>query len=190
MKASGEWAQRSACLGADPDLFFVEKGQTFAEGRKVCATCPVVAECLDAAVQRREGDGLWGGASERERRRLKVAWLQKMPGHTYRPGHGCAWCCAIDGHIANLQDRQPVNLNGPGIRHGKASSYARGCRCPACKLRASAVGRRLVAAGRDVADWWPSWFGTVGPDADPELDEARLVRAKALAELDVAESAA
>jgi WhiB family redox-sensing transcriptional regulator len=183
------WEARSACLGTDPDLFFAAKGRTYAEARDICAQCPVLPDCLNAAVERREQDGMWGGASERERRLLRVAWLQKVPGHPYRAGHDCAWCRAVDAHLARLTGDQPVrlNLNSPGARHGKASTYARGCRCGACSIANRPVGRRLRDAGYDVLTWWMAWFG---PHLDRNDGDARYAKAKVLAELDASEAAA
>ncbi len=66
------WQATGACRGVDPAVFFPEEGDdTSAAGAKaICATCPVRTECLEAALVRREKFGVWGGASEAERRRM------------------------------------------------------------------------------------------------------------------------
>jgi WhiB family redox-sensing transcriptional regulator len=66
-----EWQQRALCAQTDPEAFFPEKGGSTREAKKVCASCDVRAECLDYALANDERFGIWGGYSERERRRLK-----------------------------------------------------------------------------------------------------------------------
>jgi WhiB family redox-sensing transcriptional regulator len=66
-----QWASRAKCLTADPDLFFPEKGGTTTEAKRICAGCPVRAECLEYALEEDERFGVWGGMSERERWKLK-----------------------------------------------------------------------------------------------------------------------
>ena len=65
------WAWRAKCLQADPDTFFPEKGGSTREAKRICSGCPVRDECLDFALANDERFGIWGGMSERERRRLK-----------------------------------------------------------------------------------------------------------------------
>ena len=66
-----EWAADALCAQTDPELFFPERGGATWEARRVCAGCPVRAECLDYALLHDERFGIWGGESERSRRRLK-----------------------------------------------------------------------------------------------------------------------
>ena len=66
-----EWAADALCAQTDPELFFPEKGGATWEARRVCAGCPVRAECLDYALAQGERHGIWGGESERARRRLR-----------------------------------------------------------------------------------------------------------------------
>lgn len=65
------WQQQAACGGMDPGLFFPERGESVEAAKAVCALCPVRQECLDFALVSRETHGIWGGLSERERRRLR-----------------------------------------------------------------------------------------------------------------------
>lgn len=67
----GEWTERAACLPEDPDLFFPTRGADVNAAKEVCAGCPVRAECLDYALASGQHHGIWGGTSERERRRLR-----------------------------------------------------------------------------------------------------------------------
>lgn len=65
------WMAEAACLGADPDLFFADTTTAAAAAKAVCATCPVRADCLDYAVAGNERFGVWGGASVKDRRRIR-----------------------------------------------------------------------------------------------------------------------
>jgi WhiB family redox-sensing transcriptional regulator len=65
------WQDRALCAQTDPEAFFPEKGGSTREAKKVCLGCDVRAECLEYALMKDERFGIWGGLSERERRRLK-----------------------------------------------------------------------------------------------------------------------
>ena len=65
------WMLDARCLDADPEAFFPEKGGSTREAKRICAACPVRDECLDYALANDERFGIWGGLSERERRRVK-----------------------------------------------------------------------------------------------------------------------
>ena len=65
------WQERALCAQTDPEAFFPEKGGSTREAKKVCVSCDVRAECLEYALENDERFGIWGGLSERERRRLK-----------------------------------------------------------------------------------------------------------------------
>jgi WhiB family transcriptional regulator, redox-sensing transcriptional regulator len=65
------WQDRALCAQTDPEAFFPEKGGSTREAKKVCRGCEVRADCLEYALDHDERFGIWGGLSERERRRLK-----------------------------------------------------------------------------------------------------------------------
>lgn len=65
------WMERGACRGVDGELFFPDRGASTREAKAVCRGCPVQAECLAYAMNMNEKHGIWGGLSERERRRLR-----------------------------------------------------------------------------------------------------------------------
>lgn len=71
LNEQGEWVERALCAQTDPEAFFPEKGGSTREAKKVCASCDVRGECLDYALAHDERFGIWGGLSERERRKLK-----------------------------------------------------------------------------------------------------------------------
>jgi len=65
------WQERALCAQTDPEAFFPEKGGSTREAKKVCLTCDVRSQCLEYALAHDERFGIWGGLSERERRKLK-----------------------------------------------------------------------------------------------------------------------
>ena len=65
------WQERALCAQTDPEAFFPEKGGSTREAKRVCLTCDVRGDCLEYALQNDERFGIWGGMSERERRKLK-----------------------------------------------------------------------------------------------------------------------
>jgi len=67
------WQVRANCMGVDPDLFFPERGASTREAKEVCRGCVVRQECLEYAIANGEKFGIWGGMSERERRRVRRA---------------------------------------------------------------------------------------------------------------------
>jgi WhiB family redox-sensing transcriptional regulator len=66
-----EWQERALCSQTDPEAFFPEKGGSTREAKRICGRCEVKAECLEYALGHDERFGIWGGLSERERRKLK-----------------------------------------------------------------------------------------------------------------------
>ncbi|GGC66277.1 hypothetical protein GCM10011410_18560 [Hoyosella rhizosphaerae] len=66
-----EWQDRALCAQTDPEAFFPEKGGSTREAKRICLGCEVRDECLEYALANDERFGIWGGLSERERRRLK-----------------------------------------------------------------------------------------------------------------------
>jgi WhiB family transcriptional regulator, redox-sensing transcriptional regulator len=65
-----EWADSALCAQTDPEVFFPEKGGITRPAKRICLGCPVRQECLDYALEHNERFGIWGGHSERERRRI------------------------------------------------------------------------------------------------------------------------
>ena len=85
------WQDRALCAQTDPEAFFPEKGGSTREAKKVCRGCEVRAECLEFALENDERFGIWGGMSERERRRLKrEAVLALAPSAPAPAGRGPA----------------------------------------------------------------------------------------------------
>ncbi|AJT42749.1 transcription factor WhiB [Psychromicrobium lacuslunae] len=65
------WQADALCAQTDPEAFFPEKGGSTRDAKKVCGSCNVRSQCLEYALSNDERFGIWGGLSERERRRLR-----------------------------------------------------------------------------------------------------------------------
>ncbi|WP_017793162.1 WhiB family transcriptional regulator [Leucobacter salsicius] len=65
------WQADALCAQTDPEAFFPEKGGSTREAKRICDTCEVRSECLGYALENDERFGIWGGLSERERRKLR-----------------------------------------------------------------------------------------------------------------------
>jgi WhiB family redox-sensing transcriptional regulator len=65
------WQADALCSQTDPEAFFPEKGGSTRDAKRICAQCNVKSECLEYALKNDERFGIWGGLSERERRRLR-----------------------------------------------------------------------------------------------------------------------
>lgn len=64
------WSARAACRGLDPMIFFPATDEEADPAKAVCAGCGVRELCLEHALGTREREGVWGGCTARERRRI------------------------------------------------------------------------------------------------------------------------
>lgn len=65
------WRSRAECLDADPGWFFPETTEDPVIAKAVCRRCPVRERCLDHALAAGEWDGVWGGLSATQRKKLR-----------------------------------------------------------------------------------------------------------------------
>ncbi len=65
------WQDFANCRGADPDLFFPERGASTRTAKGICRECSVRDDCLEFAIISSEKFGIWGALSERERRKIR-----------------------------------------------------------------------------------------------------------------------
>lgn len=74
------WREEALCKGFDPDVFFPDEGDTagIAYAKSICEGCPVIEECLSYAVEMNQTEGIWGGTTKQERRRLRRRWLKEL----------------------------------------------------------------------------------------------------------------
>jgi WhiB family redox-sensing transcriptional regulator len=66
------WRARAACRGLDTELFFPGQGEPIEEAKAICAACSVRSQCADYALATRQRFGIWGGQTERDRRRIRA----------------------------------------------------------------------------------------------------------------------
>jgi WhiB family redox-sensing transcriptional regulator len=64
------WMAEGLCRMYPPETFFPSDGVGVEKAKKICANCPVAEQCLEHALEHRIEHGVWGGASERQRRRI------------------------------------------------------------------------------------------------------------------------
>jgi WhiB family redox-sensing transcriptional regulator len=68
-----DWRDSALCAQVDPDAFYPERGASVKAQKRVCGICDVRGECLAFAIATNEVWGVWGGTTERERRKLRRA---------------------------------------------------------------------------------------------------------------------
>jgi WhiB family transcriptional regulator, redox-sensing transcriptional regulator len=66
----GDWQTRAACHAGDLEIFYSGEPEDTRAAIRMCRSCPVRRPCFEAAVDRGEQFGVWGGTTERERRRV------------------------------------------------------------------------------------------------------------------------
>jgi WhiB family redox-sensing transcriptional regulator len=64
------WRLSAACRGVDPEIFYPTSEEEADVAKTVCSRCAVREACLEFALASRERDGVWGGATEKDRRRM------------------------------------------------------------------------------------------------------------------------
>jgi WhiB family transcriptional regulator, redox-sensing transcriptional regulator len=64
------WRQHAACRGLDPEIFYPATDEEADIAKAICKVCAIRQACLEHALGSRERDGIWGGATEKERRRI------------------------------------------------------------------------------------------------------------------------
>lgn len=111
------WMDGALCTQFDPESFYPEKGGSTQIAKAVCASCDVQEQCLKFACDRDERFGVWGGLSERERRRLLAkGWRpgDVMPARSTSNGdcpHCGKSCLSVLAHIRHAHpeiDRVPA----------------------------------------------------------------------------------
>ncbi len=68
------WAVFAACRDREADVFFGTNRDSERAALGICAICAVCDECLDFALETRERFGVWGGATEKQRKRMLSNW--------------------------------------------------------------------------------------------------------------------
>jgi WhiB family redox-sensing transcriptional regulator len=67
------WRFDAACKSTDTELFFADSDQdAIRRAKGLCAGCPVRKACLEFAIEARVDDGIFGGKTARQRKRIRV----------------------------------------------------------------------------------------------------------------------
>lgn len=64
------WMDDALCAQVDPAIFYPEKGRQSDDAKKICARCPVAAECLEYGLEKSDGWGTWGGLAPEDRKKV------------------------------------------------------------------------------------------------------------------------
>ena len=113
------WQDDAACRGTDPELWFPSRGDSTTQQKAICAGCPVRAQCLEHAIVNVESFGIWGGTSERERRRIRAARRTKTrrsSGWSHGTTYGYQRGCRCDACTATNSERQKRYRQGRALR--------------------------------------------------------------------------
>jgi hypothetical protein len=141
------WYEHAACAGVAPDVFFPARGPQPHVARSDCAGCPVAADCLSLALENVEDEGIWGGTSERQRRRLRQL-LRREGRHAlgYRSGCTCRACTAAREMWGWLRRTYADDGTGRILDRAHGADCLRaGCRCRA-GMDAAAAARAKQAS--------------------------------------------
>lgn len=102
LAADQPWRDQAACAGMDPDIFFPPPGRGskahVEEAKKVCATCPVVRECLEYAAETADDWSISGGMTPAERKR--AGYRKRYVQHGVEP---CGTNAARKRHYRNRE---------------------------------------------------------------------------------------
>ena len=79
-----DWRALGLCAGSDPDLWFSVGAFEHKQAKMICRRCPVRRQCLTYAMDEPVDHGIWGGMTERERRRHR----RSAPGGDWRSALG------------------------------------------------------------------------------------------------------
>lgn len=158
------WLDQRACADVPTNLFFPAKGDNSSvkAAKAICASCPVKAECLQMAMDNVERFGIWGGTSERERRRMRrdvrlgiaAPVLRHGTLSAYNDGCRCDDCRRVNSiykRAWKAQRRAPINH---GTYSGYVTHYRRKERpCPACiAARNSYNAARRTTRNNDIRE--------------------------------------
>ncbi len=129
------WILKSICSPDQTALFFSVIEEEIQEARRFCEPCPVKEECFQYAIDHNE-EGVWGGTSEKQRRRLRsraivqgvpVNSLQRSkPRELLRPVHACSFSLSHisfqRNHTPEVSERHFASLH---VRFGSALQESR-----------------------------------------------------------------
>jgi len=74
------WREGAACADrSDVDFFAApDDAGEMARAKAICASCPVLDDCLAFAIETNQPDGVWGGYTAKERTKIRRRWLEDL----------------------------------------------------------------------------------------------------------------
>jgi WhiB family redox-sensing transcriptional regulator len=105
-----EWAEQAKCKDLDTEVFFPGRGEAVAPIKLICNVCPVVKPCLEYAMKSGEKFGVWGGTSERERRRIRGLRGRQQRKGIKLPLSRLMHMCSVN--ITSLKEEELVQFSG------------------------------------------------------------------------------
>ena len=87
------WELSAACrkLG-ETEIFFPSRGESCELAKSICKGCPVREDCLEHALANGEKFGIWGGYSERDRRKMRRRRNPRQGNGNHPIGCPCPFC--------------------------------------------------------------------------------------------------
>mgnify|MGYP001250654885 FL=1 len=105
-----DWSNRAMCKNLETEVFFPSRGEAVTPIKIICKSCPVVKPCLEYAMKSGEKFGIWGGTSERDRRKMRgLRGRQRIKGITL-PLSSLMAMCGIN--ITSLKEEELVPFSG------------------------------------------------------------------------------
>lgn len=116
--ARPEWHARAACRGVGAEVFFPERGELVSAAQAICEGCTVREECLEAAMAVPNTTGIWGGVTERKRRRIRAE--RRKIAVLVEPKRGELDNCGTDGGYYSHRYRGQPTCEACKAAHAEA----------------------------------------------------------------------
>lgn len=117
------WMYSGLCAQSDPDAWFPDKGGDVGPAKRICARCPVVAECLAFALEHEEA-GVWGGTSEVERRRMRTRVVRHSQAFFVERAARIRAMAAAGVAVEEIAERLGMQVSGVRSLLGKDRRWA------------------------------------------------------------------
>ena len=105
-----DWSDKAMCKDLDTQVFFPKRGEATAPIKVICSVCPVVKPCLEYAMKSGEKFGVWGGTSERERRRMRGLRARQERQGIKLPLSSLMSMCGLN--ITSLKEEELIPFSG------------------------------------------------------------------------------
>ena len=105
-----DWSDQAMCKDLDTQMFFPKRGEATKPIKIICSVCPVVKPCLEYAMKSSEKFGVWGGTSERERRRMRGMRSRQRSKGIELPLSSLMTMCGIN--VSSLKEEELVPFSG------------------------------------------------------------------------------